>query len=130
MKQYSIIIAFVLLILGSCHRFFKDNTNVSWVTCKTYIDTFTINEDQNRGAWAIHDTLVLWSAIEPMDVGLCDSIGLRTVTLWTPSGNERPCDLADLYPPFRIYKNKGSDTLYVFQNGKTLLFQMPDHMCE
>ena len=125
-----ILVGSILIAVFCCRRPTKLYYYEGWVNCNTSLDTLLIRIDAERGAWAVHDTLTLWSGIEPFNKALCDSIGVRVSAIWTPSGKERPCSLSDLFPPFKIFKNKGSDTLYVFKDGKTLLFQIPDRMCE
>ena len=121
-----VMIAFVTI---SC-EFVRGDRDLRWVSCADALDSLLIQKESDRGAWKVNDSLVLSSGVEPIDKDLCDSIGVRSVTLWTPSGKERPCDLSDLYPPFKVFKNAESDTLYVIKDSKVLLFQIPEHMCE
>lgn len=39
------------------------------------------------------------------------------------------CSVGDVKAPFWIYKNKGSDTLYLVQNDRIFSFQIPDQFC-
>ena len=90
----------------------------------------TISNDANRGGWLLNEKLFLSAGLEPLDKSLCDSIELRSQTVWTPSGKERPCHLYDLFPPFRVFKNAHSDTLFVEYDNRTILFEIPSHHCQ
>jgi hypothetical protein len=126
-----LIIIMLIFGLGGCHFFWERNESIEWVSCNIALDTIAIKTDATRGAFVLNDSLMLWPGIMPFDKRACDSISLRSITIWTPSGMEkRNCDLTDLYPPFNIFKRMNSDTLYVFKGQKTLLFQIPNHMCE
>ncbi|AWW32498.1 hypothetical protein DN752_21400 [Echinicola strongylocentroti] len=117
-----VIIAFFFII--SC-----EEPKELWVDCQTNLDTTWILNEQERGGWFVNDSLILSAGIQPYDKSLCDSIGIRSLTLWTPSGKSRPCSLGDLFPPFQIYKKAWNDSLFVLQDNMVILFQIPKHLC-
>src|SRR5690606_31812599 len=92
----------------------------------TILDTTLISHDWNRGVYGINDSIILTAGLEPFDKKFCETIPLRYKPLIDPD-NLYACTLADLYPPFRIYKPTVSDTLIVImENGTIAFFRIPD----
>ncbi len=122
---------YLLIVFGLCScGLSNENNEVEFLSCKAKVDTTSISNDANRGGWLLNEKLFLSAGLEPLDKRLCDSIELRSQTVWTPSGKERPCHLYDLFPPFRVFKNAHSDTLFVEYDNRTILFEIPSHHCQ
>ena len=119
----------VFITLGFIGCGVDGNHDSSAVTCAIKVDTTWVYQDQEHGFYLISDTLTLWSGMELMDDDVCDSIGYRHKAIWAPSDEKRKCRLSDLFPPFRIFKRRSSDTLFVIQEEKTFLFHIPTQWC-
>ena len=120
-----LLIAVMGVLLTGC---WQEGPN--WLDCEDFLDTVEVIQEAERGGWLLQDSLFLWAGTKPYDRTLCDSIGLRVAPIATPSGKQIACTISDLYPPFKLYKKSGTDTLYVFQNGKTLIFQIDKQFCD
>ena len=116
----------IMLYMSAC---FRKPTNRTWFDCETVIDTTLVAEDWDHGAYLIDDSLILTTGCHPFDTNFCNTINLRIEPIISFHG-KHVCSLADLYPPFEIYKPRASDTLVVIKNGKTIFFQIPDHLCK
>ena len=103
--------------------------NRQWFDCYTTLDTTEIVKDWTRGAYLVNDSLVLTTGCHPFDKSFCNTIDLRIEPIISYHG-EHICSLADLYPPFKIYKPRVSDTLIVIKDNKVIFFKIPADLCE
>jgi hypothetical protein len=94
------------------------------------IDSVHVMKDATRGAFSINDTLAMHVGFVSFNYCSYDSIKLLPNSI--PIFNKKEghwCTVGDVKAPFWIYKNKGSDTLNIVQDGKTFSFQIPIHFC-
>jgi hypothetical protein len=94
------------------------------------IDSVYVKEDATRGGFSINDTLAMHGGFVSFNYCYYDSIILlpNSIPLFIKKEGHW-CLVGDVKAPFWIYKNKGSDTLHLVQNGKTFFFQIPEHFC-
>jgi|GEM_PF-2561877 hypothetical protein len=85
-------------------------------------DTVLIDKSPIKGIYVVNDTLLLSVGLEPFDSNVCDTFDLAYNPI---NRKEYPCTLADLSPPFHIYKGSISDTLVVIKNKRVILFRIP-----
>jgi len=95
------------------------------------IDSIYVKKNATRGAFTINDTLGMHVGFQSMNYCFYDSIKLvpNSIPIFEKKDGHW-CSLGDVKAPFWIFKNPSSDTLYLVQNGKTFLFQIPKHFCE
>lgn len=111
---------FIILLLENC----SPNSDKKIIDCKSKIDSISVSKGQNRGMILLKGGLILPARIEPFDQQIC----LNDFFDHFDSKNNN-CVLGDLSPPYIVKKSAGSDTLVVIKNKFTILFRIPEDVC-
>jgi hypothetical protein len=127
MRYFGFLILSSITFL-SCRS--NNSEGIKWVGCEMWIDSVYIKEDATRGAFSINDTLGMHVGFESLNYCFYDSIKLvaNSIPIFDKKDGHW-CTVGDVKAPFWIYKNPSSDTLYLVQNGRTFLFQIPEQFC-